>query len=102
MTVTVSALLLPVLSLTVSEKVSTVGCEGVVKLGVAVLAPLSVTVEPPVWVQAKLRVPLPVWELPLPSSVTLLLGVEVCVKPALATTPVVSLATVYCRFSQSS
>src|SRR5262249_2118300 len=49
---TVSALLLPGLSLTVREKASPVACEGVVKLGVAVLARVRVTFEPPVWVQA--------------------------------------------------
>ena len=53
-TLTVSNPVAPWLSVTVSLKVNTVATltEGAVKPAVAVLAPLSVTVGPTVWVQA--------------------------------------------------
>ena len=51
-TVTVSVSVWPVLSVTVSVKTRVAAAAGAVKLGVAVSAPVSVTVVPEVWVQA--------------------------------------------------
>ncbi len=100
---TVSALLVVEPSLTVSEKVSLVGCDGVVKVGLTAVELLSVTTGPPVWAHWYCSVlPLEV-ELAEPSRVTWALGSESCMKPALATTPVVSFGlTVYWRSSHAA